>query len=50
MTLPEPHGDKQVNPSRDKRVGLPLGPEAALRALLAVKPDEEVGDSPGQPE
>ena len=26
---------------RDERVKLPLDPEAALRALLAVKPDDE---------
>jgi hypothetical protein len=27
---------------RDERVALPLDPEAALRALLAVKPDDPV--------
>ncbi len=27
---------------RDERIALPLDPETALRALLAVKPDDEV--------
>ena len=26
---------------RDERVAIPLDPEAALKGLLAVKPDEE---------
>jgi hypothetical protein len=30
--------DRRVE--RDERVSIPLGPEEALRALLAVKPDE----------
>jgi hypothetical protein len=29
------------NQERDERVKLPLDPETALRALLAVKPDDE---------
>ena len=29
------------NEERDERVKLPLDPETALRALLAVKPDDE---------
>lgn len=29
----------QPNPDRDEPVKLPLDPEEALRALLAVKPD-----------
>lgn len=29
------------NEKRDERVKLPLDPETALRALLAVKPDDE---------
>ncbi len=29
---------------RDERVKLPLDPETALRALLAVKPDDEPAD------
>jgi hypothetical protein len=35
------------NEERDERVKLPLDPETALRALLAVKPgDEPVEDRP----
>jgi hypothetical protein len=30
----------QPNPERDEPVAIPLDPEEALRALLAVKPDE----------
>jgi hypothetical protein len=29
------------NEEKDERVALPLDPETALRALLAVKPDDE---------
>ena len=29
------------NPRRDEKVSIPLDPETALRALLAVEPDEE---------
>lgn len=29
---------------RDERVALPLDPEAALRALLAVAPDNDVAE------
>jgi hypothetical protein len=29
------------NPERDERVKLPLDPETALRALLAVSPDDK---------
>jgi hypothetical protein len=29
------------NDERDERIKLPLDPETALRALLAVKPDDE---------
>ena len=29
------------NEARDERVKIPLDPETALRALLAVKPDDE---------
>jgi hypothetical protein len=32
------------NPERDKRVRIPLDPETALRALLAVNPDDEPAD------
>lgn len=32
------------NPERDERLKLPLDPEAALRALLAVDPDGEPAD------
>jgi hypothetical protein len=32
------------NPDRDERVRLPLDPETALRALLAVDPDDEPDD------
>jgi hypothetical protein len=32
---------------RDERVKIPLDPETALRALLAVKPDDEPAE--GQP-
>jgi hypothetical protein len=36
------------NPDRDERVRIPLDPETALRALLAVDPDDEpAGDEPG---
>ena len=35
------------NEERDERMALPLDPETALRALLAVKPDDEpTGDEP----
>jgi hypothetical protein len=33
------------NPERDERVRLPLDPEAALRALLAVDPDDEPAET-----
>ncbi len=29
------------NPERDEKVKIPLDPETALRALLAVDPDDE---------
>ena len=32
------------NPERDERVKIPLDPETALRALLAVNPDDEPAD------
>jgi hypothetical protein len=32
------------NPDRDERVKIPLDPETALRALLAVDPDDEPAD------
>ena len=32
------------NPERDERVKLPLDPETALRALLAVDPDDKPAD------
>jgi hypothetical protein len=32
------------NEERDERVKLPLDPETALRALLAVDPDDEPAD------
>ena len=32
------------NPERDERVKLPLDPETALRALLAVNPGDEPAD------
>jgi hypothetical protein len=32
------------NPERDERVKLPLDPETALRALLAVDPEDEPAD------
>lgn len=32
------------NPAKDERVKLPLDPESALRALLAVNPDDEPAD------
>lgn len=32
------------NEERDERVALPLDPETALRALLAVDPDDEPAD------
>jgi hypothetical protein len=40
-----------VGPKRptDERVSLPLDPEEALRALLAVKPDDEPQDDEGAP-
>ncbi len=39
------------NPERDERVKIPLDPETALRALLAVKPDDEpVRDKPAEDE
>jgi hypothetical protein len=34
------------NPERDERVKIDLDPETALRALLAVKPDDEPADEP----
>lgn len=34
------------NPDRDEPVKLPLDPETALRALLAVDPDDEPADEP----
>lgn len=39
--------NKHRNPSqaeRDERVVIPLDPEEALRALLAVSPDDEEGE------
>ncbi len=32
------------NPDKDERVNIPLDPETALRALLAVDPDDEPAD------
>jgi hypothetical protein len=32
------------NEDKDERVSLPLDPETALRALLAVDPDDEPAD------
>lgn len=32
------------NPERDERVKLPLDPETAIKALLAVDPDDEPED------
>jgi hypothetical protein len=32
------------NPERDERVKIPLEPETALRALLAVDPEDEPAD------
>jgi len=32
------------NPERDERVSFPLDPETALRALLAVDPEDEPAD------
>ncbi len=32
------------NPDKDERVKIPLDPETALRALLAVDPDDESPD------
>lgn len=40
--MPKPEGDHDP----DERVKLPLDPEEALKALLAVKPDDE----PSQPD
>jgi hypothetical protein len=37
------------NEERDERVKLPLDPEAALRALLAVNPDDEPAERDGEP-
>jgi hypothetical protein len=39
------------NPERDVRVKIPLDPEEALRALLAVNPDDEPAgtDQDGEP-
>jgi hypothetical protein len=34
----------KTNPERDVRVKIPLDPETALKALLAVKPDDEPAD------
>ena len=31
---------------RDERVTLPLDPEEAIKALLAVDPDDENGETP----
>ena len=33
------------NPEKDEHVKLPLDPETALRALLAVDPDSEPADA-----
>jgi len=35
---------RQAEPERDERVNLPLDPESALRALLALDPDDEPAD------
>jgi hypothetical protein len=37
------------NPDKDERVKIPLDPETALRALLAVDPDDEPADEPAPP-
>jgi hypothetical protein len=34
----------KTNPERDVRVKIPLDPEDALKALLAVDPDDEPAD------
>jgi hypothetical protein len=34
----------KTNPERDGKVKIPLDPEEALRALLAVNPDDEPTD------
>jgi hypothetical protein len=34
----------KTNPDRDVKVKIPLDPEEALRALLAVNPDDEPAD------
>jgi hypothetical protein len=34
----------KTNPDRDVRVKIPLDPETALKALLAVDPDDEPAD------
>jgi hypothetical protein len=34
----------KTNPERDVRVKIPLDPEAALKALLAVDPDDDPAD------
>lgn len=36
--------ERQAQPDRDERVKIDLGPETALRALQAVKPDDEPVD------
>lgn len=38
------------NPDKDEPVQIPLDPEEALRALLAVKPDDEKTDEDPQPQ
>ncbi len=35
---------KQARTDPDERVALPLDPEEALKALLAVKPDDETSE------
>lgn len=39
-------GDKPQSGDKDEPVRLPLDPETALRALLAVKPDDEPDEKP----
>jgi hypothetical protein len=38
------------NPDRDERLKLPLDPETALRALLAVDPEDEPTGGKQEPE
>lgn len=35
----------KTNSDKDERIKIPLGPETALRALLALDPDDEPADA-----